>query len=296
MDLPTIQQLKCLICYGSERNFTRAAIKANITQSAFSAQIKKLEATVGTRLIIRSNKESHLTAAGEKMLIAAEKLISELQQEILEIRGQEPDSPTLLKIGVIRSMGDVLMNRHVQYFKQEKKSLDLAVYDMETCEILTDLRDDKIDLASVYMIQEKPFSGYAQVHFYKDPMVYYAPCRSNISQSVSHKDIADYPLVYYPDNYFIEKPIRDYFPAKYLPAKTAILSTPYAMVHFCQQNTAGAILPLRFLEALGVHQGIYPLEVPLVLNACIVFKKDNPKISAIKEFTDYLCKCFGEDT
>ena len=295
MDLPTIQQLKCLICYSREKNFTRAAMKTNITQSAFSAQIKKLEAAVGTSLIVRSNKESHLTKAGEKMVAVAEKLISELQQRILDIRAQEPGSPAVLKIGVIRSMGDVVMNRHVQYFKKQEKGLDLAVYDMESCEILTDLRDNKIDLASIYMIQEKPFADYAKVHFYKEPMVYYAPCRQEVSAAVSHSDIADYPLVYYPDNYFIEQPIRDYFPDEYLPPKIATLSTPYAMVHFCQQNPAGAILPLRFLEALGTNQGIYPLEEPLVLNACIVFKKDTPKMPAIKDFIDYLAKCFTHD-
>lgn len=295
MDLPTIQQLRCLICYSREKNFTRAAMKTNITQSAFSAQIKKLEAAVGTSLIVRSNKESHLTAAGEKMAAVAEKLIDELQQEILNIRGQNSISPSLLKIGVIRSMGDVVMNRHVQYFKQQEKGLDLAVYDMESCEILTDLRDDKIDLASIYMIQEKPFADYAKVHFYKEPMVYYAPCRQDVSKTVSHQDIADYPLVYYPENYFIEQPIRDYFPAEYLPPKIATLSTPYAMVHFCQQNPAGAILPQRFLEALGTDHGIYTLEEPLVLNACIVFKKDNPKMNAINDFTDYLMQCFANE-
>lgn len=54
MDLPSIQQLRNFIIYGKYGNFTTAANAANITQSAFSAQMKKLEDLVGVRLIERS--------------------------------------------------------------------------------------------------------------------------------------------------------------------------------------------------------------------------------------------------
>ena len=39
-NLPTIEQMECFIIYGRAGNFARAAREANITQSAFSAQIK----------------------------------------------------------------------------------------------------------------------------------------------------------------------------------------------------------------------------------------------------------------
>ena len=65
MELPTIQELKNFIIYSKYRNFTAAAKAANITQSAFSAQMKKLEEIVGVCLIERSNRGSHLTPDGE---------------------------------------------------------------------------------------------------------------------------------------------------------------------------------------------------------------------------------------
>ena len=61
MDLPSIQQLRNFVIYGKYGNFTTAANAANITQSAFSAQMKKLEDLVGVRLIERSNRGSQLT-------------------------------------------------------------------------------------------------------------------------------------------------------------------------------------------------------------------------------------------
>lgn len=292
MELPTMQQLKCLLCYGQEKNFTRAAQRANITQSAFSAQIKKMEDTIGIKLIQRNNKESNLTPAGEKMLITATNVLASLQKEICQLRQEQQQSPTLLKIGVMRTLGDILMNRHVQYFKQHENHIDLAVYDMESSEILTDLHDDKIDLASIYMIHVKPFAEYKQVHLCWDKMVYYAPRIDMPNTTISRKDIIEHPLVYYPSNYFIEQPIEEYFPQKQ-PPRAATLSTPYSMVHFCQQNPAGAILPQRLLNALDINKGFYELQEPLLLNACIVFKKDTPKRAAIEVFINYLRQYFA---
>ena len=49
-NLPTIEQMECFIIYGRAGNFARAAREANITQSAFSAQIKHLECVLGVKL------------------------------------------------------------------------------------------------------------------------------------------------------------------------------------------------------------------------------------------------------
>ena len=294
MELPTLQQLKCLITYGQEKNFTKAANKMNITQSAFSAQIKKLEDVVGVELIIRSNKGSQFSIAGEELYHFAEGYIFDLQHEIVKIQQETKAAPTVLKVGILRSLGDVLMNRHVQYFKQHEPKMSLAVYDMETSEILTDLHDDRIDIASIYLLQEEPFLDYQRVHFCRDKMVYFAPKIANLSSKVSLEVIEKKPLVYYPDNYFIAGRIKEYLAkAGVKPEMAASLSTPYAMIHYCQQNLAGAILPKRLIEALAINSGWYEIDKPLELEDCLIFKVDNPKIKAINAFVEYICACFN---
>ena len=46
-ELPTMQELQSFITYNKTGSFTLAAQSMNITQSAFSAQMKKLERLVG---------------------------------------------------------------------------------------------------------------------------------------------------------------------------------------------------------------------------------------------------------
>lgn len=296
MELPTIQQLKCLVLYGQEKNFTRAADKLNITQSAFSAQIKKLEAIAGMKLILRSNKGSQFSPAGEHLYRFAESWLTELQHGLIKVQQEASQEPTVLKIGILRSLGDVLMNRHVQYFKQHDPRMSLAVYDMETSEILTDLHDDRIDAASIYLLREEPFSGYQIVHFCRDKMVYFAPALTNLPPQVTLDIIGSHPMVYYPDNYFIAGRIKEYLAeAGVRPEMAASLSTPYAMIHYCQQNKAGAILPERLVKALTIKEGCHAIDKALELEACLIFKADNPKIDSIRTFVDYICHYFHQD-
>ena len=296
MELPTMQQLKCFVTYGQEKNFTKAAGRINITQSAFSAQIKKLEDITGTALIIRSSRGSHFSPAGEHLYHFAEPWLAELQQELVQIRQEASACPKVLKVGILRSLGDVLMNRHVQYFKQHEPRMSLAVYDMETSEILTDLHDDRIDVASIYLLQEEPFLDYQRVHFCRDRMVYFAPLLTSLPARVDLDSIGKYPLVYYPDNYFIAGRIKKYLSeAGICPEMAASLSTPYAMIHYCQQNRAGAILPERLIKALAIKDGWHEIDKALELEACLIFKAENPNIASIRTFVDYICRYFRQN-
>ena len=67
-------------------SFTLAAQSMNITQSAFSAQMKKLERLVGVKLISRSTRGSRLTPEGELFLPEAEQVLDTLERAIQSIR------------------------------------------------------------------------------------------------------------------------------------------------------------------------------------------------------------------
>ncbi len=58
-ELPTMQELQSFITYNKTGSFTLAAQSMNITQSAFSAQMKKLERLVGVKLISRSTRGTY---------------------------------------------------------------------------------------------------------------------------------------------------------------------------------------------------------------------------------------------
>ena len=108
-ELPTIAQLECFIIYGRVGNFARAAREANITQSAFSAQIKHLETTLGVTLIHRSRRGSQLTEEGKLFLARITGWIDGLRKIVYDTRATAETKPTELNVGILRSLGDIHM-------------------------------------------------------------------------------------------------------------------------------------------------------------------------------------------
>ena len=294
-ELPSIQQLKYFIVYGRIQNFTQAAEEANITQSAFSAQMKKLEDTLGVQLIQRSNRGSHLTQEGELFLEKIRVWMEHLQEIVYDFQSETRHLPVELHVGILRTLGDVLMNTHVAYFQQHDKNIVLNVYDMEEEELLADLHADRIDIASTYLVKEAAFAEYERRYFCRDRMAYYAPCLENLPASVDRMLLRRFPLVYYPPKYFMNEAFRAYFSCTgRLPKLAARLSTPYAMIHYCRQNPVGALLPERLLHALGNEQGVYELQEPFELDACLVYKRENPKARSISVYVDYILELFAK--
>ena len=151
-DLPSIQQLECFIIYGRVQNFTRAAKEANITQSAFSAQMKNLESALGVTLIQRSKRGSHLTEAGKVFLARITDWMDGLHKIVYDLQSANAAQPAELNVGILRTLGDIQVNRHIAHFRQTNKNLRFNVFDLETDQICRALQDDRLDVASTYYV------------------------------------------------------------------------------------------------------------------------------------------------
>lgn len=289
-ELPTIQELQSFIVYNKTGNFTLAAQQLNITQSAFSAQMKKLERVVGVKLIDRSTRGSSLTLEGERFLPEAEHIMEALERSVHAIRLASKLERPVLNIGILRSMGDIRLNQYVSYFADETDDFALNIYDMEEEEVLLDLRESRIDMALLYLPNDKDMSMYNSIPIREDNMVYYAPnfLKAN-KRKVSRKEIFEKNLVMYPPKYFMTRAIRAYFDGfDFKHSNYNRLSNPYAMINYCQQNEAGAIVSKRLLDVVGITEGYAELEQPLNFQVCFAYRKSNSKYDAMKKFMDYV--------
>lgn len=296
-ELPTLQELQSFITYSKMGNFTLAAQAANITQSAFSAQMKKLERLVGVKLIARSTRGSRLTPEGEKFLPEAEHIIETLERAIHSIRLANKLERPMLNVGILRSIGDVRMNAHVAYFQQTNPNFAISVYDMEEEEMLLDLRENRIDIGTCYLPNNKDMSAYESIALREDSVVYYAPNRKMDAHPVTCEEILDYPMVMYPPKYFMSHRLKSYFSEEgrqTLP-QLVRLSNPYAMIDYCKRNEAGAMISRHLLEALGIEEGVYTLAKPLYLQVCFVYRNNNSKWETMKTFMDYIAQELTQD-
>ena len=89
------RQLVHALCLFKHGNFTRAAIEANISQSAFSRSIQNLEDDLGILLFDRDTATVIPTSYGEMFLRRAAAIVAdaqELEREVHLMRGLEVGS------------------------------------------------------------------------------------------------------------------------------------------------------------------------------------------------------------
>jgi DNA-binding transcriptional LysR family regulator len=84
-----IDKLEYLLALAQERHFGRAAAACGTTQPTFSAGIKQLEDSLGVLLVERGSRFRGFTAAGERTLVWARRIVGDaraLRQEIDALR------------------------------------------------------------------------------------------------------------------------------------------------------------------------------------------------------------------
>lgn len=75
-----LESLRIFVRVAEVRSFTRAAAQLSMPKARVSHQVRKLEATLGSRLFQRTTRTVHITPDGEQLLGRARALIDELDE------------------------------------------------------------------------------------------------------------------------------------------------------------------------------------------------------------------------
>ncbi|WP_243047805.1 LysR family transcriptional regulator [Dyella sp. RRB7] len=106
--------LRAFVAVKEAGGFTRAAQRLNLTQSAISHQIRRLEEQVGRQLLFRTTRSLTLTEDGEDLLHYAEKILDTLDSMTQRFR-PSPISG-VVRFGVLENfLGDRLANLLCQF-------------------------------------------------------------------------------------------------------------------------------------------------------------------------------------
>ncbi|KAB2892921.1 MAG: LysR family transcriptional regulator, partial [Burkholderiaceae bacterium] len=87
MRVLNLEQLRTLVAVAEAGSLTAAAPQVFLSQSAVSEQLRKLEEQVGQTLLLRSKAGAAPTAAGERLLAYARRMLALGEQACLELQG-----------------------------------------------------------------------------------------------------------------------------------------------------------------------------------------------------------------
>jgi DNA-binding transcriptional LysR family regulator len=141
-----VRQLQTFCILAEELNFTRTAERVHTVQSNVTAQIKSLEAELGSPLFDRLAKRVLLTEAGHRFLPYAEKALAAMDQGHRAVKlGSEPAGP--LHIGAPESVLAYRLPEVLKLFRKRYPKVEL-IFRPDSDDKLTDaLESGKLDLA-----------------------------------------------------------------------------------------------------------------------------------------------------
>ena len=113
---------------------------------------------------------------------------------------------------------------------------------MEEEELMLDLRENRIDIALLYLPNNKDMSAYESTALREDEFVYYAPNIIDNMEVASLKAIQQQPLLMYPPKYFMYRTLKNYVGngQQNLHIRGSRLSNPYTMIDYCQKINQAA--------------------------------------------------------
>jgi DNA-binding transcriptional LysR family regulator len=147
IDRVELQQMRYVVAVAETNNFTRAAQRCLVVQSALSHQIARLEHELGARLFERTSRRVRLTAAGaaflpvaRQCLDAAERAAAEVAATIGEVRGH-------LALGTIPSVAAVDVPVVVKEFHQRHPKVRVSVDVGASNELTEQVRQGQLEVA-----------------------------------------------------------------------------------------------------------------------------------------------------
>ena len=239
-----IRQLKYFVSTVQLGSVVAAAEAHFVTQPAISAQLKRLEETVGEKLLIRRGRRLVPTPTGETIVRHAEAVIASMAALEQSVSGMKALESGHLRLGTIDAasvyvLPDIYRDFHSKY---PQVRIEVAVGD--TRHLIAELQGGHIELATTTMPIEE--AGLHSFPVYREELVPVAARAHEVAKkrSATLQHINDTGVIAYPARASTRRIIDDVFAEHAVVLRpTMEISSPEAMKRLTQAGLGVSILP-----------------------------------------------------
>lgn len=142
-----IDALKSFLAFVETGSFTRAAKQIHRTQSAFSAQMKRLESELNVSLFEKDGRKLILTEAGLALRSHAEQLIALHGTAIKQVKRYQDKQP--FRLGCPEDYNEQILPRVVEALNQAEPTCSIQIFSQPSITLREWLDEGKLDAAIV---------------------------------------------------------------------------------------------------------------------------------------------------
>lgn len=129
------------------KSFSKAAEACFVSQPTLSAQIKKLEETLGVALFERSSKSVMLTAEGVHLLPTIRNILAEVSHLRQQAKGEQDPFTGELKLGAFPTLSTYIFPKLVPSLSKRFPKLELTLFEEKTADLILNVKDGALDAA-----------------------------------------------------------------------------------------------------------------------------------------------------
>lgn len=191
-----LRHLQHFLAVAEEQNFTRAAQRVHIVQSALSTSIRALEDELRSKLFVRGARQVRLTPAGRAFLATARealRVIDAGRETIADIEGLRSGS---LSLGTVHSLPAFLdLPSLIARFHALNPGIEVRLRQGDAAGLLEQLQNGRLDLAFLPLL-DPPDDIATAVIACEDMVVATTPSHPLAGrQGVPLRELLDYPFV-----------------------------------------------------------------------------------------------------
>jgi LysR family hydrogen peroxide-inducible transcriptional activator len=141
-----LKDLRYLVSLADQRHFGRAAARCFVSQPTLSAQLKKLEQSLGVQLIERAPNNVSLTAVGEEIVARARRILEASDEVVGLARTHQDPLGGRLRVALLPTIGPYLLPQVAPLIRKALPRLQLHLYEYQTAPMLEKLHVGELDL------------------------------------------------------------------------------------------------------------------------------------------------------
>ncbi len=293
MFLRQIEYLQAVIEKG---NFYLAAEQCNVSQSAISQQIKKLEDELGVQLLERHNRTFSLTPAGEHFYRKSLIITGDIKQLVRETKRIADNDNAVIRIGYYKGYYGNELSEAISIFSEKYPTVDVQIVTGSHEELYYAMENDTLDLA--LNDQRRAFSDTYNNQILAESRLYIELSSKNPLSRLTHletDDLKNTPCILVM-NQAGQKEEQNYY------EKIIGLKGPFLFADNIQEARLKLITGQGYLPVDVIGEQVWfdtavsriPLtrnDEPIRKTYCAFWKKDNSGYY-IEDFAEILKSCF----
>jgi DNA-binding transcriptional LysR family regulator len=283
-----LSQLRALVAVAECSNFSEAALRLELSQSAVSHAIASLEEELGVVLLSRGRHGARLTTVGERTIAHANSILEHLDLMVQEANLEKGLQGGKVRIASFRSVSTHVLPAAIAQFRQKFPKIAVTLTEhFDFLEVEQAVREGHADIGFTYLPTSDEFET---IEILRDEYIALLPPNAqSSSKKLTWEQLAAYPLILVASGSACAMATRNYLATSNLPLNVAYeVREDSTIVSMVVQGLGAAILPRLAAEPLPPQVQVYGLPAPFerIIGAAIL--ADALQTPAVFAFLDML--------